>query len=81
MHRDFYEKLGEIASKKRGSETMELFEKLCEILDTNRTAMGQVTDCGQNLKRLFSAPSRRTHPISGSQGWWFGEHPEAASLA
>lgn len=29
MDRDFYEKLGEIASKKRESEAMELFEEIC----------------------------------------------------
>lgn len=29
MDRDFYEKLGEIASKKKGSEAMELFEEIC----------------------------------------------------
>ena len=29
MDRDFYEKLGEIASKKRGSEAIELFEEIC----------------------------------------------------
>lgn len=31
MHKDFYEKLGEITSKKRGSETMELFEKIVKF--------------------------------------------------
>ena len=29
MDRDFYEKLGEIASKKKGSEAMGLFEEIC----------------------------------------------------
>ena len=36
----FYEKLGERVSKKTGLGTVELFERLCEILDIKRASSG-----------------------------------------